>query len=148
MSFATDLGIGVPLEHGLQSTLVAMRLSERLDVDDDTAREAYYLCLLFYVGCTAGAELAADVFGSDNALTTFATPVRFGTRAEMLRGMLRRRRATARFGRDPSGADRARCAEAGSRVQGARRGGVRGGTDAVGPARAAGLAWTSVCLHR
>jgi hypothetical protein len=26
LSLATDLGIGVPLEHGLDSTLVAMRL--------------------------------------------------------------------------------------------------------------------------
>jgi hypothetical protein len=89
LSLATDLGIGVPLEHGLQSTLVAARLSERLGVDDGTARDAYYLALLFYVGCTAGAELAAGVFGADDALTTFATPVRFGGRAEMARGMLR-----------------------------------------------------------
>ena len=53
LSLATDLGIGVPLEHGLQATLVAMRLSQRLDADVATAQEAYYLCLLFYVGCTA-----------------------------------------------------------------------------------------------
>jgi HD-GYP domain-containing protein (c-di-GMP phosphodiesterase class II) len=89
LSLATDLGIGVPLEHGLQSTLVAARLGERLGVDDGTARDAYYLTLLFYVGCTAGAELAADVFGADDALTTYATPGRFGGRAEMARGMLR-----------------------------------------------------------
>jgi HD-GYP domain-containing protein (c-di-GMP phosphodiesterase class II) len=89
LSLATDLGIGVPLEHGLQSALFTSRLSERLGVDDGTARDAYYLSLLFYVGCTAGAELAADVFGADEALTTFATPVRFGSRTEMLRGMFR-----------------------------------------------------------
>jgi hypothetical protein len=35
LSLATDLGIGVPLEHGLQSTLVAMRLAELLSVDRD-----------------------------------------------------------------------------------------------------------------
>ena len=39
LSLATDLGIGVPLEHGLQSTLVAMRLGERLGVDPDTASQ-------------------------------------------------------------------------------------------------------------
>ena len=89
LSLATDLAIGVPLEHGLQSALFTMRLSERLGVDDETARAAYYLSLLFYVGCTAGAELATDVFGTDEALTTFATPVRFGGRAEQLRGMWR-----------------------------------------------------------
>jgi HD-GYP domain-containing protein (c-di-GMP phosphodiesterase class II) len=89
LSLATDLRIGVPLEHGLQSALFATRMSERLGVDDETARDAYYLSLLFYVGCTAGAELAADVFGTDEALTTFATPARFGSRVEQLRGMWR-----------------------------------------------------------
>jgi hypothetical protein len=29
LSLATDLGIGVPLEHGLESTVVAMRLCMR-----------------------------------------------------------------------------------------------------------------------
>ena len=29
LSLATDLGAGLPLEHGLASTLIAMRLSER-----------------------------------------------------------------------------------------------------------------------
>jgi hypothetical protein len=36
---ATDLGTGVPLEHGLQSTLFAMRLAERLGVDAETASQ-------------------------------------------------------------------------------------------------------------
>jgi DNA-binding CsgD family transcriptional regulator len=89
LSLGTDLGIGVPLEHGLQSALFARRLSDRVGADAETARQAYYLCLLFYVGCTAGAEMAADVFGGDDALTTYATPVRFGTHTEMLRGMAR-----------------------------------------------------------
>ncbi|MEP6525971.1 MAG: HD domain-containing phosphohydrolase [Nocardioidaceae bacterium] len=89
LSLATDLGIGVPLEHGLQSTLIAMRLGERLGVDSETARQTYYTCLLFYVGCTAGAELEAEVFGGDDALTTYGTPVRFGSRGEMVAGMLR-----------------------------------------------------------
>jgi hypothetical protein len=57
LSLATDLGIGVPLEHGLHSTLVAMRLCERLGVDPETASQTYHACLLFYVGCTAPAEL-------------------------------------------------------------------------------------------
>jgi hypothetical protein len=53
LSLATGLGIGVPLEHGLQSTLFAMRLGERLGVDPETAFQTYHACLLFYVGCTA-----------------------------------------------------------------------------------------------
>jgi len=47
LSLATDLGIGVPLEHGLQSTLIAMRLGELLGVDLATASQTYYAYLLF-----------------------------------------------------------------------------------------------------
>jgi HD-GYP domain-containing protein (c-di-GMP phosphodiesterase class II) len=89
LSLGTDLGIGVPLEHGLQSTLFAMRLGERLGVDSETASQTYYACLLFYIGCTAGAEVAAEIFGDDDALTTHATPVRFGSRPEMMAGFMR-----------------------------------------------------------
>jgi HD-GYP domain-containing protein (c-di-GMP phosphodiesterase class II) len=89
LSLATDLGIGVPLEHGLQSTLIAMRLSARLGVDPDTASQTYYACLLFYVGCTADAEVAAETFGDDDALTAYAMPARFGSRPEMMAGILR-----------------------------------------------------------
>jgi HD-GYP domain-containing protein (c-di-GMP phosphodiesterase class II) len=89
LSLATDLGIGVPLEYGLQSTLVAMRLADRLGVDSETASQTYYTCLLFYVGCTANADVAAELFGADDALTTYATPVRFGSRPEMVGGFLR-----------------------------------------------------------
>jgi HD-GYP domain-containing protein (c-di-GMP phosphodiesterase class II) len=89
LSLATDLGIGVPLEHGLHSTLIAMRLGERLGVDAETASQTYYACLLFYVGCTANADIAAEIFGDDNALTTYGTPARFGSRAEMVAGFMR-----------------------------------------------------------
>jgi HD-GYP domain-containing protein (c-di-GMP phosphodiesterase class II) len=89
LSLATDLGIGVPLEYGLESTLLAMRLADRLGVDADTAYQTYYVCQLFYVGCTANADVAADLFGADDALTTYATASRFGSRAEMLAGLLR-----------------------------------------------------------
>jgi HD-GYP domain-containing protein (c-di-GMP phosphodiesterase class II) len=89
LSLATDLGIGVPLEHGLQSTLLAMRLADQLKVDGKTAVQTYYACQLFYVGCTANADLAAELFGTDDALTTYASPSRFGSRAERTAGFLR-----------------------------------------------------------
>jgi HD-GYP domain-containing protein (c-di-GMP phosphodiesterase class II) len=89
LSLATDLGIGVPLEHGLQSTLLAVRLGELLGVDAETASQTYYACLLFYVGCTADAEAAAQTFGDDDALTTSALPARFGSPPEMMAGIMR-----------------------------------------------------------
>jgi HD-GYP domain-containing protein (c-di-GMP phosphodiesterase class II) len=89
LSLATDLGIGVPLEYGLLSTLIAMRLGERLGIDSETASQTYFGCLLFYVGCTASAEIEARIFGEDHALTTYGVPSRFGSRPEMIAGLLR-----------------------------------------------------------
>lgn len=89
LSLATDLGIGVPLEHGLESTLVAMRLAQRLDVDAETMSQVYYTCLLFYVGCTANADVAAEIFAGHDSLTTYGGPVRFGSRPQRAAGLLR-----------------------------------------------------------
>lgn len=89
LSLATDLGTRAPLEQGLQSTLFAMRIAERLGVDEETASHTYYACLLFYVGCTAGAETATEIFGDEQALTTYGAPGRFGSRKEMMAGLLR-----------------------------------------------------------
>jgi HD-GYP domain-containing protein (c-di-GMP phosphodiesterase class II) len=79
----------VPLEHGLHSTLIAMRLARRLGVDQETASQTYYACLLFYVGCTANADATAEIFGDDHALTTYGMPARFGSRPEMMAGVIR-----------------------------------------------------------
>jgi HD-GYP domain-containing protein (c-di-GMP phosphodiesterase class II) len=88
LSLATDLGIGLPLEHGLHSTLCAMRLGRLLAVDDETAVHAYYGCLLYYVGCTVDAEVAADKF-PDGALLTHFNPVIYGAPLEIVAGILR-----------------------------------------------------------
>jgi hypothetical protein len=51
----------------------AVRLGERLGVDDVTAAQAYYVCLLFYVGCTADADIAAEIFHDDASVLTHVT---------------------------------------------------------------------------
>ena len=115
LCLATDLGMRLPLEHGLHSTLVAMRLAERLGIDAETASQTYYACLLFYVGCTADAEINAEIFGDDTALITHFTPVMFGSRAEMMTGIMR---ALA----PPNGARPVRAAQAVRRLPRAVRG--------------------------
>jgi HD-GYP domain-containing protein (c-di-GMP phosphodiesterase class II) len=87
LSLATDLGTWLPLEHGLRSTLVTMRLCERLAVDEVVASQAYFTCLLFHVGCTADAAVAAELF--DGELSEHVFPVMFGSRGELARGLLR-----------------------------------------------------------
>ena len=39
LCLATDLGMAFPFEHGLHTTLIAMRLADRLGVDRRTASE-------------------------------------------------------------------------------------------------------------
>jgi HD-GYP domain-containing protein (c-di-GMP phosphodiesterase class II) len=88
LCLATDLGTGLPFEHGLHSTLFAMRLGERLGVDAETASQTYYACLLFYVGCTADAEVVAELF-DEGALAQHFAPVMFGGRVETIVGIMR-----------------------------------------------------------
>lgn len=88
LCLATDLGVGLPFEHGLQSTLVAMRLAERVGVDRATAEQAYYGCLLFYAGCTADAEMQAELF-AEGALLEMWSPVMFGSMRQNMGGILR-----------------------------------------------------------
>ena len=88
LCLATDLGMGLPFEHGLHSTLIAMRLVDRLGVDAETAHDTYYGCLLMYAGCTADAEVAAGFF-EDGALAEHFAPVMFGSRHEIMGGIVR-----------------------------------------------------------
>jgi HD-GYP domain-containing protein (c-di-GMP phosphodiesterase class II) len=87
LCLATDLGMGFPFEHGLHSTLIASRLAERLEVDPPTATGTYYACLLTHAGCTTNAHVTAEVFGG--SLTTHLFPVWYGSRRQVMSGLLR-----------------------------------------------------------
>lgn len=87
LCLATDLGMGFPFEHGLQSTLIAMRLADRLGVDHETASQTYHACLLSHSGCTTDAHVTAEVFG--DSLTAHLHPVMYGTRREVMTGIVR-----------------------------------------------------------
>ena len=87
LCLGTDLGMGFPFEHGLHSTLIATRLADRLGIDRATASQTYYACMLMYSGCTTDAEVAAETYGGSR--TSHYVPVTFGSRREMLAGILR-----------------------------------------------------------
>ena len=87
LCLATDLGMAFPFEHGLQRTVIAMRLADRLGVDRRTASETYYACLLSHAGCTTEAYVAAEVFGG--SLTVNLNPVMYGSTREVVTGVLR-----------------------------------------------------------
>ena len=87
LCLATDLGMGFPLEHGLQSTLFAVRLARGTGAGEDAVREAYYLCLLFHAGCMTDAHIPSQIFGGN--LSEHHTPVLFGSPREGFGGVLR-----------------------------------------------------------
>jgi len=78
LCLATDLGMGFPFEHGLHTTVIAMRLADRLGVDRQTAVQTYYGSLLSHAGCTTDAHLAAEVFGG--SLTEHLNPLMYGSK--------------------------------------------------------------------
>lgn len=87
LCLATDLGMALPFGLGLGSTVVAMRLADRLGVDEATAVQTYYACLLFYAGCTADADVQADLF--PDGLTEHWTAVMFASQRQSMAGVFR-----------------------------------------------------------
>jgi HD-GYP domain-containing protein (c-di-GMP phosphodiesterase class II) len=68
LSLGTDLGLGQPMEHILRECVLAMRLGERLGLDESEREVVYYVALLAWVGCHADAYEQARWFGDDIAL--------------------------------------------------------------------------------
>lgn len=68
LSLGIDLGFGQPMEHVLRQCMIALRLAERVGLDDDERSVVYYTALLVNVGCHSDAHEQAKWFGDDIAL--------------------------------------------------------------------------------
>ncbi len=68
LSLAADLGVGQEMEHGLRACLIAVRLAERLELDDGAREDVYWMSLLAMAGCTADSFELRQVWGDDLAL--------------------------------------------------------------------------------
>ncbi len=68
LSLGVDLGFGQPMEHVLRQCVIALRLAEHLDLDEQERSVVYYTALLVNVGCHADAHEQAKWFGDDIAL--------------------------------------------------------------------------------
>lgn len=56
LSLATDLGMGQPTEKAVRSCLIALGLTRRLDIDQATLSDVYYLALLSARVCHCSSE--------------------------------------------------------------------------------------------
>ena len=75
ISLGTDLGMGQPMEHAMRQSLIALRLAERLGLDETTRGVVYYVGLIAWVGCHVDAYEQAKWFGDDMALKADARHV-------------------------------------------------------------------------
>lgn len=68
LSFGADLGMGQPMDHVLRQCVIALRLADRLGLDDSERQVAFHTALLAWVGCHVDAYEQAKWFGDDVAL--------------------------------------------------------------------------------
>ena len=68
ISLGTDLGTGQPMEHVMRQSLIALRLAERLGLDEAARGVVYYVGLLAWVGCHVDAYEQAKWFGDEHVL--------------------------------------------------------------------------------
>jgi HD-GYP domain-containing protein (c-di-GMP phosphodiesterase class II) len=68
LSLGIDLGFAQPMEHALRQCLIALRLAERIGLDDKARSAVYFTSLLITVGCHADAHEQAKWFGDDIAV--------------------------------------------------------------------------------
>jgi HD-GYP domain-containing protein (c-di-GMP phosphodiesterase class II) len=89
LSLAADLGMGQPMEHMLRQCLIALRLAERLGLDDQERMVVYYGSLLAWVGCHVDAYEQAKWFGDDTAFKTDYRHVDFASASSRALFMMR-----------------------------------------------------------
>jgi len=88
LSLATDVGTGFSEEHGLRAATLAVRLGELAGLDERTRADAYYLALLRYSGCTAGAHVVARVIGDEIGFAERSPDLDYGRAPEMMSALV------------------------------------------------------------
>ncbi|WP_027863410.1 HD domain-containing phosphohydrolase [Marmoricola sp. URHB0036] len=68
LSISIDLGLGLPMEHVLRSSLLAAMLADELDLDDEQRATVYYTNLVLWIGCHADSHEFSRWFGDDLAM--------------------------------------------------------------------------------
>ncbi len=83
LSLATDLAMGQPLEHGLRTAMLALRVAQAMDLPEDDQVTVFYTGLLHFAGCTAESEIDARFFGDELSARPRMMTVAHGSRREL-----------------------------------------------------------------
>jgi HD-GYP domain-containing protein (c-di-GMP phosphodiesterase class II) len=89
LSLATDLSMGQPLEHGLRTAMLALRLAQAMRLPEDDQVTVFYTGLLHFAGCTAESEIDARFFGDEMVSRPRMLTVAHGSRFELMATAMR-----------------------------------------------------------
>src|SRR5215471_2325047 len=67
LAMATDLGLGLPMEHAVRACLLGTEIGRRAGLGRAELSDLYYLTLLRMLGCTVDSGYYADLFGDEVA---------------------------------------------------------------------------------
>src|SRR6266571_177761 len=84
MSLATDLAMGQPLEHGLRTGMMALRIADAMGLGEDDRVSVFYTGVLHFAGCTAESEIDAQFFGDELAARPQMLSAMMGSRRELI----------------------------------------------------------------
>jgi HD-GYP domain-containing protein (c-di-GMP phosphodiesterase class II) len=84
MSLATDLAMGQPLEHGLRTAVMALRIAQSMGLAEDEQVTVFYTGVLHFAGCTAESEIDAQFFGDELAARPQMLSTMMGSRRELI----------------------------------------------------------------
>ena len=87
LSLATDIGLGVALEHAQRSALMTVALADAAGFDADDARDAFYVALLKTVGCTGDEDFGVRALGEDSG--NWIAHMAGGSPAEFMGALIR-----------------------------------------------------------
>jgi hypothetical protein len=65
LSYAADLGLGLPMRHCMRRTVIALRMADLIGVSHQEREATFYTGLLMNVYCHADAAEQASWFGDD-----------------------------------------------------------------------------------
>jgi HD-GYP domain-containing protein (c-di-GMP phosphodiesterase class II)/DNA-binding CsgD family transcriptional regulator len=89
LSLATDLAMGQPLEHGLRTAVVAVRVAGVMGLSPAEQATVFYTGLLHFAGCTAEGETDAGFFGDELAARPAMMAAFLGPRSSLITTAMR-----------------------------------------------------------
>ena len=89
LALATDLAMGQPLEHGLRTAVLGVRLASAMDLPEDEQVTVFYVGLLHFAGCTADSEVDARFFGDEVAARPQMMAAYLGSRVGLMTTAMR-----------------------------------------------------------